>query len=131
MAIWGSGDWVVGAVAVAERGVAADGDAGVMEAFDVGFVAAAVVIGELVRAGALRVAHRSDQEGGHLGSGDRVVGAVAVAERGVAADGDAGVMEAFDVGFVAAAVVIGELVRAGALRVAVGSDQEGGHLGLG
>ena len=115
-----SGHGSVGAVA--ERvGGAAHGDAGCGQGVDLVLKEGARGVGEPGCVGVGEV-ERSDQERGHLASGDGLVGAVA--ERvGGAAHGDAEFREAFDVGCPPlAGVDVGEAGRGNLVRFVVAED---------
>ncbi len=72
----------------------------------------------------------SGEEGGHLVSSDRVVGAEPGVGRRVAADGHSGGSDLLDCLFEEVAVVVGEPVVVGH-RIVEGSGQHGGHLSPG
>src|SRR5690606_42159522 len=70
----------------------------------------AVVVGEVAAGGSSAVAEGAPEEGGHLSSGDEVVGAEAVVLGWVASAGYVGRSESVDVVFEDVAVVVGEVV---------------------
>ena len=125
----GSGDGLVGAVAVVVGWVAALGYSCLGEPVDVLFVGGSVVVAEVV-AFRLRQFQCSGEEGGYLGSGDGLVGAVAVVVGWVAALGYSCLGEPVDVLFVGGSVVVAEVV-AFRLRQFQCSGEEGGYLGSG
>src|SRR5690606_11575549 len=105
-----AGDGIVRTEPVVLGRVAAAGDVGCGEAGDVAFEHVTCRVGE--GSGTSRQSQGADQEGGHLASGDGIVGTEPVVGRWVAAPGDSLVSQPDDVGHEQVVVVyIGEVAH--------------------